>query len=75
LEKRINKKIATCKNHTRSHIRVHKPHPISDQNGKNLYPISDQKGSKTKNLGGGTYLKYIAYIREYPPPRVPTIPE
>ena len=29
-----------------SHIRLHKPHSISDQNGQNLYLISDQKGSK-----------------------------
>ena len=24
--------------------RVHKPYPISDQNGQNRYPISDQNG-------------------------------
>ena len=27
----MTKKIGSCKNHTRSHIRVHKPHPIPDQ--------------------------------------------
>jgi len=52
----IDTKTASCKNHTRSHIRVHKPHPISDQNGQNLYPISDQKGSKTIPFWCHTYL-------------------
>ena len=66
MEKKINKKIASCKNLTRSHIRVHKPHAISDQNGQNLYPISDHKGSKTIPFGA-THTN-IAYIREYPPP-------
>ena len=51
LEKDINKKIASRKNHTRSHIRVLKPHPISNQNGQSLYPISDQKGSKIIPFG------------------------
>ena len=63
LEKKINKR----KNHTRSHIRVHKPHPISDQDGQNLYPISDQKGSKTMPFGAAD--TYIAYLREYLPGR------
>ena len=67
LEKKINKKIASCKNHTRSHFRVRKPHSISDQNCQNLYPISDQRGSKTKPFGAAH--TYITYIREYPPPR------
>ena len=65
LEKKINKKIASCKNHIRSHIRVHKPRPISDQNGQNRYPISDQKGSKTI-IPFGAANTNIAYIREFP---------
>jgi len=67
LEKKLDKKIASCKNHTRTHVRVHKPQPISDQNGQNLYPFSDQKGSKT--IPFGTAHTYIAYIREYPHPQ------
>ena len=66
LEKKINKKIAACKNHIRSHIRVHKTHPISDQNGQHLNPIADQKGSKT--IPFGATHNFLAYIREYPPP-------
>ena len=65
MEKKINKKIAPCKNLTRSHIRLHKPHAISDQNGQNLFPISDHKGSKTIPFGAAH--TNIAYIREYPP--------
>jgi len=57
------KKIASGKSHTRFHIRVHKPYPISDQNGQNLYPISDdQKGSKT--IPFGTAHSYIAYLKD-----------
>ena len=32
----------SSKNHTQFKTRVHKPYPISDQNGRNWYPISDQ---------------------------------
>ena len=32
------------KNHTLFKTSVHKPYPISDQNGQNRYPISDQNG-------------------------------
>ena len=69
MEKKINKKIAPCKNLTRSHIRLHKPHAISDQNGQNLFPISDHKGSKTIPFGAAH--TNIAYIREYPPGHKP----
>ena len=64
-------KRASCKNHTRLNIRVHKPYPISDQNSQNQCPISDQKGSKTIPFGAA--LTYIAYIGEYtlPPPHPP----
>ena len=72
MEKKINKKIACCKNLTRSHIRVHKPHAISDQNSQNPYPISDQKGSKTIPFGAAH--TNIAYIREYPPMGAQTSP-
>ena len=34
----------SSKKHTQFKIRVHKPYPISDQNGRNWYPISDQNG-------------------------------
>ena len=34
----------SSKKHTQSKIRVYKPYPISDQNGRNWYPISDQNG-------------------------------
>ena len=68
-QKKINKKIAPCKNLTRSHIRLHKPHAISDQNGQNLFPILDHKGSKTIPFGAAH--TNIAYIREYPPGHKP----
>ena len=32
----------SSKKHTQFKTRVHKPYPISDQNGRNWYPISDQ---------------------------------
>jgi len=55
----------SSKKHTQFKTRVHKPYPISDQNGRNWYPISDQNGAKT--LPDGVAHTYIAYIREYPP--------
>ena len=58
LEKKLSKKIASCKNYTTSHIKVHKPHPISDQNGQNLYPISE-KGSKTIPFGAAHTYKGV----------------
>jgi len=37
-----NNKVASSKNQIiQFQIRLHKPYPISDQNGQNLYPISD----------------------------------
>ena len=36
--------VASSKTHTQFKTRVHKPYPISDQNGRNWYPISDQNG-------------------------------
>ena len=34
----------SSKKHTQFKTRVHKPYPISDQDGRNWYPISDQNG-------------------------------
>ena len=48
--------------HTQLKTTVHKPYPISDQNGRNWYPTSDQNGSI------GAAYTYIAYIRDYSPP-------
>ena len=39
----------SSKKHTQFKTRVHKPYPISDQNGRNWYPILDQNGWK-KNI-------------------------
>ena len=33
------------KKHPQVKTRVHKPYPISEQNGRNRYPISDQEGN------------------------------
>ena len=46
----------SSKKHTQFKTRVHKPYPISDQNGRNWYPISDQKGFKKNTLWRVTYL-------------------
>ena len=42
-----------------------KPYPISDQNGQSVYPFSDQNTQRDRAAH-----TYIAYIREYPLPRV-----
>ena len=47
----------SSKKHTQFKTRVHKPYPISDQNGLNWYPISDH-----------IHCTYIAYIRDSPSP-------
>ena len=49
----------SSKKHTQFKTRVHKPYPISDQNGRN----SDQ------TLPFGAAHTDIAYIKDYPPPR------
>ena len=36
----------SSKKHTQFKTRVHKPYPISDQNGRDWYPFSDQNGWK-----------------------------
>ena len=37
-----DEEVASSKKHTQFKTRVHKPYPISDQNGRNWYPTSDQ---------------------------------
>ena len=54
----------SSKKHTQFKTRVHKPYPISDQNGRNWYPISDQNGFK--KIPFGASHTYIAYTRDYP---------
>ena len=54
------------KKHTQFKTRVHKPYPISDQNGRNWYAISHQTGWKTIPFGAAH--THIPYIRNYPPP-------
>ena len=53
-----DEEVANCsKKHTQFKTRVHKPYPISDQNGRNWYPVSDQNSEKRKHtLWCGTYL-------------------
>ena len=48
---------------TQFKTRVHKPYPISDQNGRNWYPISNQNGQK--NITFGAAHTYIAYLLAY----------
>ena len=49
--------VAFSKKHTEFKTRVHKPYPISDQNGQNWYPISDRNGYKTIPFGAAhTYI-------------------
>ena len=53
----------SSKKHTQFKTRVHKPYPISDQNGRNWYPIPDQTAGK-KNIPAAH--THIAYIRDSP---------
>ena len=57
----------SSKKNTQFKTRVHKPYPISDQNGRNWNPISDQNGYKKHTLLRGTYL-YSLYKGLPPPP-------
>ena len=57
----------SSKRHIQFKTRVHKPYPISDQNGRNWYPISDQNGWKKHTLWRRTYL-YSLY-KGLPPGR------
>ena len=54
----------SSKKHTQFKTRVHKPYPISDQNGWNWYPFSDQNSCKKTY----PWAPHIAYIRDPPPP-------
>ena len=60
--------IETINTFMHSHSSPEHHHPLPNQNGQSVYPFSDQNGAKT--LPGGAAHTYIAYIREYPPPRV-----
>ena len=40
----LNDEVASSKKHTQLKTRVHKPYPISHENGQNWYPISHQNG-------------------------------
>ena len=51
--------------HTQFQSRIHKPNPISDQNGTHLYPNADQNGSKT--ISFARHIPILDYIREQPP--------
>ena len=51
-----DEEVASSKKHTQFKTRVHKPYPISDQNGRNWYPISDQNGYKKHTLWRRTKL-------------------
>ena len=63
-----DEEVGNCsKKHTQFKTRVHKPYPISDQNGGNWYPISDQNGWKTTPFGAAH--THVAYIRDYAPGR------
>ena len=53
----IIREMVLSEKHTQFKTRVHKPYPISDQNGLNWYPISDH-----------IHCTYIAYIRDSPSP-------
>ena len=55
----------SSKKHTQFKTRVHKPYPISDQNGRNWHPISEQNGWKTIPFNAAH--THIAYTRDYPP--------
>ena len=62
-----DEEVASSKKHTQVKTRVHKPYPISDQNGRNCYPISNQKRQKNHTLWRCTYL-YSLYKGVTPPP-------
>ena len=62
---RNDKEVASSsKKQAQFKTRVHKPYPISDQNGRNWNPISDQNGYKKHTLWRGKGIP--------PPPPPPT---
>ena len=50
--------------HTQFKTRLHKPYPISDENGR----IDTLFKTAQKNIPFGAAHTYIVYIRDYPPP-------
>ena len=65
----------SSKKHTQFKTRVHKPYPISDQDGRNWYPISDQNGWKKHTLWRSTYLHlHKGLPPPHPPPNPPPHP-
>ena len=51
-----NKEVTnSSKKHTQFKTRVHKPYPISDQNGRSWYPISEQYGWNKHTFWRRTY--------------------
>ena len=58
----------SSKKHTQFKTRVHKPYPISDQNGRNWYPISDQDGWRKHTLRRRTYPCILYKGFPLPPP-------
>ena len=61
----------SSKKHIQFKTRVHKPYPISDQNGWNWYPFSDQQ--LQRNIPFVAAHTHIAYIRN-PSPTPPPLP-
>ena len=59
----------SSKKHTQFKTWVHKPYPISDQNGRNWYPVSDQNGWKTTDTLWRRTYPYNLYTGDYPPGR------
>ena len=59
----------SSKKHTQFKTWVHKPYPISDQNGRNWYPVSDQSGWKTTDTLWRRTYPYSLYTGDYPPGR------
>ena len=58
----------SSKKHTQFKTWVHKPYPISDQNGRNWYPVSDQNGWETTDTLWRRTYPYRLY-KELPPGR------
>ena len=56
----------SSKKHTQFKTRVHKPYPISDQNGRNWYPISDQNGWKAIPFGASHTHGYSIIYKGLP---------
>ena len=56
-----NEEVAnSSKKHTQFKTRVHKPYPISDQNGRNWYPISDERDYPSPPPGAKNALQSMS---------------